>query len=192
MWRCAWHFIRYLRSKGSEEVFLPPANNHWAKGGIDDGLWVGHLVLLPSPITTIPESIGASKGKAYISLSPQSLTWSDLLEACSTVPVFWNHNNKAWVFQPSDPSPLSSFLLFLASSSVRAAALDGILSGLGWIHQHKESWVIWILQGSTKRRVLGCVILVSWLPLAAGCDFTQPRAFLLVKPCTPSISRFRK
>ena len=40
------------------------------------------------------------------------------------------------------------------------------------------------LQSSTKRwaRALGCVILTSWLPLAAGCEFTQPRPYLLVEP----------
>ena len=30
---------------------------------------------------------------------------------------------------------------------------------------------------------LGCVNPASWLPLAAGGEFTQPRAYLLADPC---------
>ena len=32
-------------------------------------------------------------------------------------------------------------------------------------------------------KVLGCVIPASWLPLAAGSEFTQPKAHLLADPC---------
>ena len=34
------------------------------------------------------------------------------------------------------------------------------------------------------RRVLGCVNPASWLPLAAGCEFTQPRAHLIAHLCS--------
>ena len=39
------------------------------------------------------------------------------------------------------------------------------------------------VQGSAKRWALGCVNPDSWLPLAAGGEFTQPRANLLTEPC---------
>ena len=39
------------------------------------------------------------------------------------------------------------------------------------------------LQGSAKERSLGCVIPGSWLPLAAGARFTQPRDHSLANHC---------
>ena len=38
--------------------------------------------------------------------------------------------------------------------------------------------------GSAKRWTQGCVNPASWLPLATGGMFTQPRAHLLPDPCT--------
>ena len=40
------------------------------------------------------------------------------------------------------------------------------------------------VQWSAKRWALGCMNPAFWLPLAAGREFTQPRAHLLVDPCT--------
>ena len=40
------------------------------------------------------------------------------------------------------------------------------------------------LQGSAKEWSLGCVIPASWLPLAAGARFMQPRVHSLADPCT--------
>ena len=34
-----------------------------------------------------------------------------------------------------------------------------------------------------KRWSLGCMIPAFWLPMAAGCKFTQPRDRLLADPC---------
>ena len=42
-----------------------------------------------------------------------------------------------------------------------------------------------LIQGLAKRWVLGCVITASWLPLAAGGEFTQPRSHLLADTCIP-------
>ena len=39
------------------------------------------------------------------------------------------------------------------------------------------------IQGSAKEWSLGCVIPASWLPLAAGARFTQPRDHSLANPC---------
>ena len=39
------------------------------------------------------------------------------------------------------------------------------------------------LQGSAKEWSLGCVIPVSWHPLAAGAHFTQPRNLSLADQC---------
>ena len=41
-----------------------------------------------------------------------------------------------------------------------------------------------IVQGSAKEWSRGYVIHASWLPLAAGARFTQPRAYSLADPCT--------
>ena len=35
------------------------------------------------------------------------------------------------------------------------------------------------VEGSAKRRALGCAKPASWLPLAVGRELTQPRAHLL-------------
>ena len=43
---------------------------------------------------------------------------------------------------------------------------------------------LYYVQGSPKRLALGCVNPASRLPLAAGGEFTQPRAHLLADPCT--------
>ena len=40
------------------------------------------------------------------------------------------------------------------------------------------------VQRWAKKCSLGCVNPASWLPLAAGHEFTQPRANLLADPCT--------
>ena len=40
------------------------------------------------------------------------------------------------------------------------------------------------MQGSAKRWALGRVNPAPWLPLAAGGEFTQPRAHLPADPCT--------
>ena len=40
------------------------------------------------------------------------------------------------------------------------------------------------LQGWAKEWSLGCVNLASWLPLAAGREFTQPSDPFFVQPCT--------
>ena len=70
---------------------------------------------------------------------------------------------------------------FLTRILVRAAIL----------RQEKRrpsSWplgrILWELQGSAKEWSLGCVIPASWLPLAAGARFTQPRDHCLADPCT--------
>ena len=42
------------------------------------------------------------------------------------------------------------------------------------------------VQGWAKEWSLGCVIPASWLPLAAGGEFTQPTAHLLADPCMPA------
>ena len=39
------------------------------------------------------------------------------------------------------------------------------------------------IQGSAKSWSISCVNPASWLPLAAGGEFTQPRAHLLADPC---------
>ena len=41
----------------------------------------------------------------------------------------------------------------------------------------------WTLQGWAKEWALGCVYPASWLPLAAGGEFTQPRAHSFAQPC---------
>ena len=40
------------------------------------------------------------------------------------------------------------------------------------------------IQGSAEEWSLGCVIPASWLPLATGACFTQPRDHSLADPCT--------
>ena len=44
-------------------------------------------------------------------------------------------------------------------------------------------------QGSAKRWALGCVNPASSLPLSAGGEFTQPRAYLLADPCIHARAR---
>ena len=39
------------------------------------------------------------------------------------------------------------------------------------------------MQGWAKEWSLGCVNPASWLPLAAGGEFTQPRDHSLAQPC---------
>ena len=39
------------------------------------------------------------------------------------------------------------------------------------------------VEGSAKRRALGCAKPASWLPLAVGRELTQPRAHLLAHLC---------
>ena len=45
-------------------------------------------------------------------------------------------------------------------------------------------WAFSHLRVLTKWRALSCVVLDSWISLTADCNFTQPKANLLVKPCT--------
>ena len=40
-----------------------------------------------------------------------------------------------------------------------------------------------VVQGWAKECTLGCVNLTSWLPLAAGGEFTQPMAHPFAQPC---------
>ena len=40
------------------------------------------------------------------------------------------------------------------------------------------------VQGWAKEWALGCVNPASWLSLAAGGEFTQPRAHSFAQPCT--------
>ena len=38
--------------------------------------------------------------------------------------------------------------------------------------------------GDIEKWAVGCVKSASWLPLSAGCEFTQPRAHLIPQLCT--------
>ena len=43
------------------------------------------------------------------------------------------------------------------------------------------------IQGSAKRWALGCMNPASWLPMAMGREFTQPRDYLTIaQPCSPN------
>ena len=42
---------------------------------------------------------------------------------------------------------------------------------------------LWCIQGCAKEWTLGCMNPASWLPLAAGCKFTQPRDHSFAQPC---------
>ena len=46
-----------------------------------------------------------------------------------------------------------------------------------------QAFSISSIQESAKRRALGCVNPASWLPLATGREFTQPRDHPLAQPC---------
>ena len=58
-----------------------------------------------------------------------------------------------------------------------------------YLYQTHHMWYVCFIpcavvyvQGSTKSWAWGCMILPSWLPLATGREFTQPRAQLLREP----------
>ena len=66
------------------------------------------------------------------------------------------------------------FLIWLRAWAGGVSAAHIIVMGL----MVSTIWMVHIVQGWAKEWTLGCVNPTSWLPLAAGGEFTQPRAHL--------------
>ena len=62
---------------------------------------------------------------------------------------------------------------------MRTSLLRNLLQNIWQVIPHSS--VDLSIQRSAKRWALGCVNPTSWLPLATGREFTQPRAHLIAQ-----------